>query len=152
MSPQDALSRIRAHDPQLHAFVRVFDPPLGAGDGPLLAVKDLIDIAGEPTGGGARTPLIERAESHAAVVERLLAAGYRIVGKTHTVELAYGGWGTNRAVGAPWNPWRRDRHHARAGRRAARRWPWPQGSATWRSGPTRADRCAFRRRRAGWWG
>jgi aspartyl-tRNA(Asn)/glutamyl-tRNA(Gln) amidotransferase subunit A len=31
------------------------------------------------------------------------------------VELAYGGWGTNRAVGAPWNPWRRDLHHAPGG-------------------------------------
>jgi aspartyl-tRNA(Asn)/glutamyl-tRNA(Gln) amidotransferase subunit A len=37
------------------------------------------------------------------------------VGKTHTVELAYGGWGTNRAVGAPWNPWDSKVHRAPGG-------------------------------------
>ena len=28
-----------------------------------------------------------------------------VLGKTHTVEFAYGGWGTNQHLGAPWNPW-----------------------------------------------
>ncbi len=28
-----------------------------------------------------------------------------VIGKTHTVEFAYGGWGTNRHMGTPWNPW-----------------------------------------------
>jgi aspartyl-tRNA(Asn)/glutamyl-tRNA(Gln) amidotransferase subunit A len=42
-------------------------------------------------------------------------AGWNIVGKTHTVELAYGGWGTNRAVGAPWNPWDAKVHRAPGG-------------------------------------
>ena len=49
------------------------------------------------------------------VVQRLLDAGWRAVGKTHTVELAYGGWGTNRAVGAPWNPWDAKVHRAPGG-------------------------------------
>jgi aspartyl-tRNA(Asn)/glutamyl-tRNA(Gln) amidotransferase subunit A len=31
------------------------------------------------------------------------------------VELAYGGWGTNRAVGAPWNPWDATVHRAPGG-------------------------------------
>src|SRR5207253_7246220 len=35
----------------------------------------------------------------------LLEAGWTAIGKTQTVELAYGGWGTNRAVGGPRNPW-----------------------------------------------
>ena len=28
-----------------------------------------------------------------------------VVGKTHTVEFAYGGWGTNQYLGTPHNPW-----------------------------------------------
>jgi aspartyl-tRNA(Asn)/glutamyl-tRNA(Gln) amidotransferase subunit A len=58
---------------------------------------------------------VDAAARHAVVVERLLAAGCAIVGKTHTVELAYGGYGTNRAVGAPCNPWRLEPHHAPGG-------------------------------------
>jgi aspartyl-tRNA(Asn)/glutamyl-tRNA(Gln) amidotransferase subunit A len=115
MSTHSAPGRIRDLDGALHAFVEVFDPPLGSGEGPTVAIKDLIDIAGYPTGGGARTPVIARAEQHAVVIDRLLAAGYRIVGKTHTVELAYGGWGTNRAVGTPRNPWAPEPHHAPGG-------------------------------------
>lgn len=107
MKPQEALARIRRYDRRLNAFVQVFDPPLfGDGnDGPTIAIKDLIDIAGIPTGGGARVALDPSPSRHAIVVERLLHAGWSVVGKTQTVELAYGGWGTNRAVGAPWNPW-----------------------------------------------
>ena len=107
MTPDEALARIRRYDGHLNAFVQVFDPPLAGetADGPTITIKDLIDIAGVATGGGARVPLDPAPAHHAVVVERLLQAGWTLVGKTHTVELAYGGWGTNRAVGAPWNPW-----------------------------------------------
>ena len=117
MTPDEALSRIRRYDPRLKAFVRVFDPPLSGEmeGGPTVAIKDLIDIAGVPTGGGARTPVDPAPAHHAIVVERLLQAGWSIVGKTHTVELAYGGWGTNRAVGAPWNPWDAAAHRVPGG-------------------------------------
>lgn len=117
MTPQDALARIRRYDPRLKAFVQVFDPPLTGetDDGPTVAIKDLFDIAGVPTGGGARVPLAEDPAHHALVVERLLMAGWNIVGKTQTVELAYGAWGTNRAVGAPWNPWDAKVHRAPGG-------------------------------------
>ncbi|MGA0606742.1 amidase [Phenylobacterium sp. VNQ135] len=117
MTPQEALDRIRRYDARLKALVQVFDPPIAGedGDGPVLLVKDLIDVAGAPTGGGARVPLDPSPARHARVVERLLQAGWSIVGKTHTVELAYGGWGTNRAVGAPWNPWDAKVHRAPGG-------------------------------------
>jgi len=117
MTPDEALDRIRRYDGRLKAFVQVFDPPL-AGDvatGPVFAIKDLFDVADTPTGGGARTPLDPSPAHHAVVVERLLQAGYVAIGKTHTVELAYGGWGTNRAVGAPWNPWDSAVHRAPGG-------------------------------------
>jgi aspartyl-tRNA(Asn)/glutamyl-tRNA(Gln) amidotransferase subunit A len=100
---------------RLHAVTHVFDPPLGAGDGPSFAIKDLIDVAHVPTGGGGRVPLDADPARHAAPVERLLGAGWRAVAKTHTVELAYGGWGTNRAVGAPWNPWDASLHRCPGG-------------------------------------
>ena len=38
-------------------------------------------------------------------VERLTAAGMVPLGKLHMVEFAFGGWGTNPLMGAPWNPW-----------------------------------------------
>lgn len=114
MTPQDALARIRRYDPRLKSFVHLIDPPMG-GDGPVFAVKDLIDVAGRPTGGGGRIPLTPSAERHAAAVQRLLDAGWCAIGKTHTVELAYGGWGANRAVGAPWNPWDAKVHRAPGG-------------------------------------
>ena len=117
MSPEDALARIRRYDGRLRAFVRVFDPPLvgETPEGPTIAIKDLMDIVGVPTGGGARTPLEANPAHNAVVVNRLLLGGWNIVGKTQTVELAYGGWGTNRAVGAPWNPWDAKTHRAPGG-------------------------------------
>jgi len=107
MTPEESLARIRRFDGRLKAFAQVFDPPL-VGEttaGPTFGVKDLIDVAGAPTGGGARIPVDPHPASHAIVVERLLQAGWTAVGKTQTVELAFGAWGSNHAVGAPWNPW-----------------------------------------------
>jgi aspartyl-tRNA(Asn)/glutamyl-tRNA(Gln) amidotransferase subunit A len=117
MSPEESLARIRRYDGRLKAFVRLFDPPL-QGDvagGPSFAVKDLIDVAGVPTGGGSRIPVAPAPHHHAVVVERLLQAGWSAVGKTHTVELAFGAWGSNPSVGAPWNPWDARVHRAPGG-------------------------------------
>jgi aspartyl-tRNA(Asn)/glutamyl-tRNA(Gln) amidotransferase subunit A len=73
--------------------------------GKTLAVKDLFDMRGLPTGAGARTPVVGEAGRDAAAVARLRAAGMVPVGKTAMVELAFGTWGINRAVGTPRNPW-----------------------------------------------
>jgi aspartyl-tRNA(Asn)/glutamyl-tRNA(Gln) amidotransferase subunit A len=117
MTPDESLARIRRYDGRLKAFVRVFDPPLvgETADGPTFAVKDMIDVAGVATGGGAQAPIAANPHLHAIVVERLLQAGWTAVGKTHTVELAFGAWGSNRAVGAPWNPWDAAVHRAPGG-------------------------------------
>ncbi|MBR0683419.1 amidase [Roseomonas eburnea] len=87
----------------------------GAGEGPLagltFAVKDLYDVAGIVTGYGnpdwARSH--PPATSDAAVVTALLEAGARLVGKTKTVELAYGLTGENVWYGTPINPAAPDR-------------------------------------------
>lgn len=87
----------------------------GAATGPLaglgFAVKDLIDVAGVPTGGGnpdwprfAPTPTI-----HAAAVQALLDAGASVVGKTVTDEVSLGILGENAHDGTPPNPAARGR-------------------------------------------
>jgi amidase len=75
------------------------------GDGPRVGVKDSIDIAGFATRMGS--PCLADgppAARHAAVVQSLLDAGCRIVGKTNMHELAYGLTGINRWSGTPVNP------------------------------------------------
>lgn len=70
-----------------------------------LAVKDVIDVAGLPTGCGHPLWLAthEVAERDAEVVALLRRAGLSFVGKTHTDELAYSLGGTNLHYGAPRN-------------------------------------------------
>src|ERR1019366_8897632 len=75
------------------------------GEGPRVAVKDSIDIAGYPTrAGSAAFAAAAPALHHAAVVQALLDRGCRIVGKTNMHELAYGVTGINRWSGTPRNP------------------------------------------------
>ena len=38
-----------------------------------------------------------------------------VIGKTHTVEFAFGGWGTNQHLGTPWNPWDAKTHRTPGG-------------------------------------
>ena len=74
------------------------------GDGPRVAVKDCIDIAGLPTCAGSEALAdIPPATTNASVVASILAGGARIVGKTNMHELAYGVTGVNRWLGTPIN-------------------------------------------------
>jgi amidase len=77
-----------------------------AGDGPRLAVKDLIDVAGTPTTGACRVKAARAvpAEADAACLTGARAAGARIVGKVNMHELAAGGTGINPFYGTPVNP------------------------------------------------
>ena len=87
----------------------------GAPDGPLrgltFGVKDIFHIAGHRTGFGHPDWLRMHppAEVTAAVVQRLLDAGARMIGKTHTDELAYSLSGENMHYGTPVNPAAPDR-------------------------------------------
>ena len=77
---------------------------LGAPAGLKVVIKDSIDIAGIPTRLGSRACDEARpAEQHAEVVEHLLAAGHRIVGKAVMHELAFGVTGINQHAGTPTN-------------------------------------------------
>jgi amidase len=81
-----------------------------ATQGPLsglrLAVKDLFDVAGYRAGCGCPMKLAasDVRTTHAPAVERLLNAGARFVGKTHTDELAWSMFGMNAHFGTPINP------------------------------------------------
>jgi aspartyl-tRNA(Asn)/glutamyl-tRNA(Gln) amidotransferase subunit A len=48
-------------------------------------------------------------------VRRLEAAGMVVLGKTQTVEFAFGGWGTNPSMGTPRNPWDGEKHRIPGG-------------------------------------
>jgi len=87
----------------------------GTADGPLagltFAVKDLFDVAGYRTGCGCPMKLAESDVKtvNALAVQRLLDAGARFVGKTHTDELAWALYGMNAHFGTPVNPAAPDR-------------------------------------------
>jgi aspartyl-tRNA(Asn)/glutamyl-tRNA(Gln) amidotransferase subunit A len=122
-----ALERITELDPTLRAFVTVTaDRALaearaaeaaiagGSSRGPLhgvpYAVKDLFDVAGQPTMAGCRLLADRIADRDCAAVRRLSAAGMVLVGKTHTVQFAFGGVGINHDTGTPHNPWHPEPH------------------------------------------
>jgi len=119
---QQYLDRIDALDGRLQAFVEVYreealqqaraaDLLRQAGSilGPLhgipVGLKDLVDIKGYVTTGGSAAYKDRQATVTATLVHRLQQQGAIILGKTHTVEFATGGWGTNTQLGTPWNPW-----------------------------------------------
>lgn len=102
-----SLERLAAWEPKLNAFAYVMahearreaerlgaELLAGHDRGPLhgipIALKDLIDVEGTPTGYGSkvRPPIV--ATRDALLVARLRAAGAVIIGKTNLLEYAYG--------------------------------------------------------------
>ena len=126
------LARIEKHEPQLGAFesVMVYQAieaaeaathaiqvgrRVGLFHGVPFVLKDLVHVQGTITTGGAN-PHAERISSETApIAQRLIASGGLLLGKTKTVEVAYGPWGTNEQRGTPWNPWDTVIHRAPGG-------------------------------------
>jgi len=103
------MNEIVAND-KLNIFCRENHIELpGSGKGPLagltFAAKDIYDVAGARTGFGSPDWLRthEPAARSAAAVQRLLDAGARLVGKTHTEEMAWSLTGENAHYGTPVN-------------------------------------------------
>jgi aspartyl-tRNA(Asn)/glutamyl-tRNA(Gln) amidotransferase subunit A len=136
LSPVDLteayLERIQTSQSKLMPFVEVYAEEarraakaahlaIGAGHavGPLhgipVALKDLIEIEGKIVTGGSQAWRQRRATRTATLARRLIAQGMIVLGKTHTVEFAMGGWGTNSRLGTPWNPWDIERHRTPGG-------------------------------------
>ena len=95
------MSSILERDP-IGAFTRhTHAECLGAPDGPLsglaCGIKDIYDLSGHRTGFGSPDWLATHAPATATAtaVRRLLDAGARVVGKTHTDEMA---WSLRRVV------------------------------------------------------
>jgi aspartyl-tRNA(Asn)/glutamyl-tRNA(Gln) amidotransferase subunit A len=116
------LGRIDALDGRLHAFLRLLPEralaqahaaesalksgaELGMLSGIAYAAKDLFDVKGVPTTAGTRLLADNVAVHDSAVVSKLAAAGMTLLGKTHTVQFAYGAAGINHDQGTPHNPW-----------------------------------------------
>jgi amidase len=120
---QAMLERIAAIDPVLRSYATLsadqalreaaaLDAELSAGRrrGPLhgvpIAVKDLFDVAGVPTGAGTTIHRTTVPGRDATVVARLRAAGAVILGKTQMTEGAFGIH--HPEIPAPVNPWHPD--------------------------------------------
>lgn len=119
---EHCLARIEALDGPLHAFRLVTrDRAVAAAQaaewalrarqdvGPLhgipYAAKDVFDVKGLPTTAGSDLLQDNIAAADATVVRRLAQAGMILLGKTHTVQFAYGIAGINHHHGTPHNPW-----------------------------------------------
>jgi aspartyl-tRNA(Asn)/glutamyl-tRNA(Gln) amidotransferase subunit A len=78
----------------------------GPLDGVIVSVKDLFDIAGEPTRAGSKVlaAIAGPARTDAPVIQRLRAAGAVIIAKTNMTEFAFSGIGLNPHFGTPRNP------------------------------------------------
>ncbi|HEY7688925.1 MAG TPA: amidase [Dongiaceae bacterium] len=79
---------------------------LGPLDGAILSIKDLFDVAGEPTRAGSKVLADEArpAAADAPAIRRLRQAGCVIAAKTNMTEYAFSGVGMNPHYGTPGNP------------------------------------------------
>ena len=83
--------------------------PLGPFAGIPFSVKDLADIAGQLTPAGskilANAPPVT---ANAPVVQRIVEAGFVVIGRTNMTEFAFSGLGINPHYGTPKAPWDRE--------------------------------------------
>ena len=127
---EDAIRRHEASD--LGAYIvfdadgaraqaTVIDAAVARGEdpGPLagitISVKDLYGVDGLPIRAGTKRELPARWRREGFLVRAMRQLGAVIVGKTHTVELAFGGVGLNPNTGTPVNPWDPDEHRVPGG-------------------------------------
>lgn len=129
---RNSLDAISVENDKLHAFFEVFadaavqraeeldriavrSGPVGPLHGVPIAVKDLAEIDGRSPGFGSKCYAARDGATTAPAIQRLIDAGAIIIGMTHMVEFAIGGWGTNHAMGTPWNPIDRGVHRVPGG-------------------------------------
>lgn len=117
------IARVERHDRKLNAVVvrdyaaarkraRAMDRRLARGDAPTgpflgvpMTVKESYDVEGLPTTRGLTSLRAHRAERHAIAVQRMLAAGANVFGKTN-VPVHLSDWQTfNPIYGTTNNPW-----------------------------------------------
>ena len=123
VSPREAVEALYARaaevDPQLGAYLSVdLDDALKAADvadtnlpfgGVPIAIKDVLNVAGQPCTCASRILRNYIAPYDATVVSRLKQAGAIPFGKTNMDEFAMGSSNENSSVGPVLNPWDRSR-------------------------------------------
>jgi aspartyl-tRNA(Asn)/glutamyl-tRNA(Gln) amidotransferase subunit A len=105
---------IKVHADQARAMADAMDALRRVGRAPSryagipVSLKDLFDIAGEPTPAGS-VVLADAppAAANAPVIARVLAAGLIPLGRTNMTEFAFSGLGINPHYGTPASPWDR---------------------------------------------
>jgi Asp-tRNA(Asn)/Glu-tRNA(Gln) amidotransferase A subunit family amidase len=100
LSPELALEQARAAD-----AARAAGKPLGALHGLPISVKDLIAVKGLPFTSGSRAMAHHIAGVSAPSVERIIAAGACVIGKTTTSEFGCKAVGDSPLTGITRNPW-----------------------------------------------
>ena len=105
---------IKVHAAQARAAADAVDAARAAGvvvgryAGIPIALKDLFDIAGEATPAGSKVLAGGApAAANAPVVQRLLDAGFVVMGRVNMTEFAFSGLGINPHYGTPASPWDR---------------------------------------------
>lgn len=113
-SGEGARAFIKVHAEQARATADAMDGLRKAGRAPSryagipIAVKDLFDIAGDPTpAGSAVLADAPAAAADAPVVARMAAAGFIPMGRVNMTEFAFSGLGINPHYGTPRAPWDR---------------------------------------------
>jgi aspartyl-tRNA(Asn)/glutamyl-tRNA(Gln) amidotransferase subunit A len=108
---ESALAQARASD-----TLRAAGIVRSAVEGLPISIKDLFDIEGETTMAGSVAREGEpAADANAEVVQRLIAAGAVIIGRTNMTEFAYSGIGINPHYGTPKSVWNRGVGHVPGG-------------------------------------
>ena len=127
-----AVSRHKKHGNYLNAYksldlerairsAREADELLARGAAPEpfhgipISAKDLYGVRGFPTFAGTARQLPDVWSSDAWLVAQLRAQGAITIGKTHTVEFAFGAVGINPHWGTPRNPWDEKMHRIPGG-------------------------------------
>ncbi|HJL05927.1 MAG TPA: amidase [Polyangiaceae bacterium LLY-WYZ-15_(1-7)] len=133
---QQRLGAYHHVDPErTRAGARAADAAFAAGRdlGPLqglpLSVKDLYGVPGFPIHAGSPARLPARFEAAGPLLGRALDQLAVVTGKTHTVEFAFGGVGTNPHYPTPRNPWDADAPRAPGGSSAGAGVSLAEGSA-----------------------
>ncbi len=111
---EGARAFVKVHAGQARAMADAMDTLRRVGREPSpyagipVSLKDLFDIAGEPTPAGSRVLAdAQPATANAPVVQRMLSAGFVPMGRTNMTEFAFSGLGINPHHGTPCSPWDR---------------------------------------------
>jgi aspartyl-tRNA(Asn)/glutamyl-tRNA(Gln) amidotransferase subunit A len=108
-------TRVAAVDPQIHGYLsRDFDAALKLAEtadvtlplgGVPIAIKDVINVSGEPCTAASKILVGYRSNYDATVIQKLRAAGAIPFGRTNLDEFAMGSSTENSAFGHTRNPW-----------------------------------------------